>query len=97
MNDEEYQKNINKFIEKYTLLPLDELKNKIKMAKFNYVITDPYPEITEANNHNSIIKEFNKNTWFNKQHQVEVPKISAHKAFKEGMDFMWKLIEPLVK
>jgi hypothetical protein len=83
MTDSEYQA----FIEKYTPSEVDILKDKIKMSRFTYIITDPYP------NHSFYDS-------LHIQHKIFAKKpkeISIHQAYREGMEFMWSLIEPLVK
>lgn len=83
MTNEEYQA----FIAKYTPSELDELKNKIRMARLTYIITDPYPNHSFYDSlplHHRIFAE-------------KPPEVSIHQAYREGMEFMWSLIEPLVK
>lgn len=83
MKDEEY----SELIAKYTPTEEDILKSKINAARFNYVITDPYPE-----------HSFYNNLHFQHKLFAEKPKeVSIHQAYREGMEFMWSLIEPLVK
>lgn len=74
------------WIQKYTP-EIDELKNKIKMARFSYVVTDPYPEHSFYSSLSYWDKKFYKKT----------KELSVHQAYREGMEFMWSLIEPLVK
>jgi hypothetical protein len=95
-SDKEY----NAIILKYTPSEVDLLKQKIKAARFTYVITDPFPEITSAKHENQVRKYLNDDKkWYDlfKEPYIEVPQISAHEAYRRGMEFMWSLIEPLVK
>lgn len=83
MNEDEYKA----FMEKYTQSELDNLKNKIRMARFNYIIKDPYP------NHSF----YETLSFFEKLSEEKPEEVSIHRAYREGMEFMWSLIKPLVE
>lgn len=63
----------------------DERMN-ILAAKHQWVITDPYPDITEYQMFRKIWP------WFKKK-----PTVSAHKAWRDGFQFAWSLIEKRVE
>jgi hypothetical protein len=90
--DKEYQD----FIDRYRPTPVDKLKNDIRMARFTYIITDPYPKITEWE-HTQRFKSYLEKKMDIVLKRDPKPDISTHRAFREGMEFMWKLIEPLTK
>ncbi len=92
MNNKEYKE----FIDKYTPTPVEKLKNDILMVRFTYVIEDPYPKISSWQHEQEFKNYLEKKMDVILKRDPE-PKISAHQAFREGMEFMWKLIEPLTK
>lgn len=70
------------FIQKYTPTPEDELKNRIRMAFYTWVVTDPYPEVTDWQNYSRFEQ-------WRLAHQK--PDISVHQAWREGYEFAKKL------
>lgn len=92
MTNEEYQA----FIDKYTPTPVEKLKSDIRMARFTYIITDPYPQMTHWKQ-NQDFKGYLEKKMDIVMKRDPRPDISIHQAFREGMEFMWKLIEPLTK
>jgi hypothetical protein len=84
------------FMKKYIPSEVDELKNKIRMARFSYIITDPYPELSQWQQ-NQKFKSYIESKTDIILNRDPKPEVSAHKAYRDGMEFMWSLIEPLVK
>lgn len=65
-------------------------KIKIRSVKHERIVEDPYPQIAEWEQR----EQFRKNSIFGKllNHKT-MPSISPHKAWLDGFNFAWKLIE----
>lgn len=86
-DDKKALEHYKEFIEKFTLTEVEELKSKIRTARYSYLITDPYPKHSF----------YNSLSFVDKMVHPEPEEISIHQAYREGMEFMWSLIEPYVK
>jgi hypothetical protein len=89
--------DLKPFYDRYTPTEAEALKNKIRMARFNHVITDPFPEITEAQMYNETVREARRTSFFCMAKEIPVPQISAHAAFRQGQLDVWNRIWELTK
>lgn len=71
----------------------DMLINKIRFAKHNWVVQDPYPQYSEAKSFNATLAENSKISSLLGLGKKEVPDISPQKAWSDGFTFAWKLVD----
>jgi hypothetical protein len=74
---------------------VEQLKWKIKACFHNWVITDPYPEITEHQMYESTKGAFER--LFGRLKASAPLAISAHCAWRDGYEFAKALVEEELK
>lgn len=70
---------------------LEELKFKIKTCFYKFVITDPYPDHSEHEQHVANLGLLDK-IFKTRINIPEPPKVSIHKAWTDGFNFAKKLV-----
>lgn len=73
-------------------------KSVLMAARFQFIIKDPYPEITEWEQN----EQLRGTPWEKLNHPLEgskneKPELSAHRAWQDGFNFAWDLIEKKLK
>lgn len=72
---------------------VEAFKAQIRLLKHTFVIQDPYPEISQYEQLKDVRGIFGK--LFPEAPRPNIP--SPHKAWKDGFDFAWSLIEEKLK
>jgi len=73
----------------------EDEKFSLFCARHNWVITDPYPEYSRWEQEQHMRSQLDR--FFRTKELNKKPDISIHKAWMDGFNFAWELIEKKVR